>query len=249
MSNARNNPKSNRPALKLSDTQLMLLSAAAQRDDLCLTATPNLTGGAARKVLEKLIAAGLVKEVLAKARAPVWRCDDENAQSYALKLTTAGLKAIAVDPDELEEPLAEPKRMNGDVRSNAAPMTLRKEQGRTTDAAQGRDGERGPVQSAGGLIETPIAVPRAGSKLAEVIDLLSRDQGATIGELMAATNWLPHTTRAALTGLRKRNYEIERSRSDRVTRYRASKAVPIIRSPGGDAKEIVDRSVTEHKAA
>lgn len=37
-----------------------------------------------------------------------------------------------------------------------------------------------------------------------VIDLLWREQGATIGEISAATGWQPHTTRAALTGLRKR---------------------------------------------
>jgi hypothetical protein len=247
MSNERNDPKSNRPALKLSDTQLMLLSAAAQRDDLCLTAPPNL--GAARKVVEKLIAGGLVKEVLANAGAPVWRRDDENAQPYALKLTTAGLKAIAVDKDERQEAEGELKRTSSVNRSNATPMTLRKGQERRTDAAQGRDGEGGPVQPGGGPIETPTAVPRAGSKLAEVIDLLSRDQGATIGELIAATNWLPHTTRAALTGLRKRGYEIERSRSDRVTRYRVSNAVPIVRPTGGNAKESLDGSMTEHRAA
>jgi Protein of unknown function (DUF3489) len=61
-----------------------------------------------------------------------------------------------------------------------------------------------PSYPDGSLTETPPAVPRAGSRLAEVIDLLSRDQGATIGELIAATNWLPHTTRAALAGLRVR---------------------------------------------
>jgi Protein of unknown function (DUF3489) len=249
MSKERNNPTSSRPALKLSDAQLVLLSAAAQRDDRCLALTPAAKGRVAGRVIEKLIAGGLVREVMAKARAPVWRRDDENARSYALKLTAAGLKAIAVDPDERQEAVRELKTTSRVNRSNAAPMTLRKGRGRTTDAAQGHDGESIHIQPDRSFIETPPAVPRAGSKLAEVIDLLSRDQGATIGELMAATNWLPHTTRAALTGLRQRGYEIERSRSDRVTRYRVSNAVPIIRSPGGDANESVDRSVTEDKAA
>jgi hypothetical protein len=40
-------------------------------------------------------------------------------------------------------------------------------------------------------------------------------QGAGIEELTSTTGWLPHTTRAALTGLRKRGYAIERSRSER----------------------------------
>jgi Protein of unknown function (DUF3489) len=249
MSKERNNPTSNRPALKLSDAQLVLLSAAAQRDDHCLTVTPTAKGRVAGKVIEKLIAGGLVKEVLAKARAPVWRRDDENARSYALKLTAAGLKAIAVDPDERQEAARELKTTSRVNRSNAAPTTLRKEQGRRTDAGHGRDAEELRVRPDGSLTETPPAVPRAGSKLAEVIGLLSRDQGATNGELMAATNWLPHTTRAALTGLRKRGYAIERSRSDRVTRYRLSNATPIAGPTGGDANEGVRRSMTEHKAA
>jgi hypothetical protein len=52
----------------------------------------------------KLIATGLVKEVKAKAGTPVWRRDEQDGQSYALKLTVAGAKAIAVNPDDNEEP-------------------------------------------------------------------------------------------------------------------------------------------------
>jgi hypothetical protein len=47
-----------------------------------------------------------------------------------------------------------------------------------------------------------------------VIALLSRPEGARIEELTLATGWLPHTTRVALTGLRKRGYTIERGRSE-----------------------------------
>jgi len=58
------------------------------------------------------------------------------------------------------------------------------------------------------------AVPRSGSKLAHVIELLRRHDGATLDELTATTGWLAHTTRAALTGLRKRGYEVALNRSD-----------------------------------
>ena len=57
-------------------------------------------------------------------------------------------------------------------------------------------------------------MPRAGSKLARVFDLLQRRCGATIPTLIEATGWLPHTTRAALTGLRKRGYAIAHERID-----------------------------------
>ena len=57
------------------------------------------------------------------------------------------------------------------------------------------------------------------SKIGMVADLLRRKGGATLAELVAATGWLPHTTRAALTGLRKKGYGIERSTRGGVTTY------------------------------
>jgi hypothetical protein len=56
----------------------------------------------------------------------------------------------------------------------------------------------------------PGHLKRAGTKVAAVIGLLSRAGGASIDDLIVATGWLPHTTRAALTGLRKRGCRIER---------------------------------------
>jgi hypothetical protein len=57
-----------------------MLSVAAQRDDRCLVPAPKLKG-AAQKIAGKLIAAGLVKEIKAKAGVWVWRRDDETGQS------------------------------------------------------------------------------------------------------------------------------------------------------------------------
>jgi len=66
--------------------------------------------------------------------------------------------------------------------------------------------------------DVPAFTPNA-SKTKMVVDLLSREQGATIGELIAATGWLPHTTRAALTGLRKKGYVIVKDKRDDATCY------------------------------
>jgi hypothetical protein len=60
---------------------------------------------------------------------------------------------------------------------------------------------------------------RAASKISIVIDLLKREQGATLDEMVQATSWLPHTTRAALTGLNKKGHTIEKSKRDDVTCY------------------------------
>ena len=55
----------------------------------------------------------------------------------------------------------------------------------------------------------------SGSKLGDVLARLSAEAGATIGELMTATGWLEHTTRAALTGLRRRGYTLSLTRRER----------------------------------
>ncbi|MCZ8104921.1 MAG: DUF3489 domain-containing protein, partial [Burkholderiales bacterium] len=47
-----------------------------------------------------------------------------------------------------------------------------------------------------------------------IIAMLSRREGATLDDLIAATGWLPHTTRAALTGLRQKGLCLERSKSE-----------------------------------
>jgi hypothetical protein len=46
-------------------------------------------------------------------------------------------------------------------------------------------------------------VPKPGSKGGTIVALLSREQGATVDELMAATGWQQHTTRAYFVGLRQ----------------------------------------------
>jgi cytochrome c-type biogenesis protein CcmE len=52
-------------SIKLTDAQLLMLSAAARREDRILATPPNLKGAAAQKVAAKLVAAGLVKETSA----------------------------------------------------------------------------------------------------------------------------------------------------------------------------------------
>jgi hypothetical protein len=68
--------------------------------------------------------------------------------------------------------------------------------------------------------ETTFAAPTAPSKISVVLGLLRREQGATLAELVEATGWLPHTTRAALTGLRKKGHVIDKSKREDVTCYR-----------------------------
>lgn len=69
------------------------------------------------------------------------------------------------------------------------------------------------LQARHDITVTGLKVERS-TKATMVLKLLQRAGGATLRELIEATGWLPHTTRAALTGLRKKGYSIERSKRD-----------------------------------
>ena len=109
-------------SVKLTDAQLVMMSAAAQRKDRCLSAPATIKGAALSKVSVKLAKLGLAREIEAKPGAPIWRRDDAG-QGYALKLTAAGLKAIAVDEgpqDAIEPGEAARRRRMAPVRTKAA---------------------------------------------------------------------------------------------------------------------------------
>ena len=65
----------------------------------------------------------------------------------------------------------------------------------------------------------PTPSPRK-TKIGKVTALLQRDDGATLDEMITETGWLPHTARAAMTGLRKKGHAIERSKRGETTCYR-----------------------------
>ena len=89
---------------RLTDTQLIILSAASQRDDGAVELPTNVKGEAARKVVDKLIRAGLLEEARAGGSLPVWR-RDEDSGPMALRITKSGLEAIDVE----DEPTAAPR--------------------------------------------------------------------------------------------------------------------------------------------
>lgn len=62
------------------------------------------------------------------------------------------------------------------------------------------------------------------TKHQQIVDVLSRKGGATLEEMTTLTNWLTHSTRAFLTGLTKRGYEIASDKVDGLRHYRIAKA-------------------------
>src|SRR5438105_9935071 len=82
--------------MKLTDTQLVILSAASQREDCAIELAPRVKGAAAHKLVSKLLADGLIEEIQANGSLPVWRRGEDKGP-LALRITARGLAAIKVD--------------------------------------------------------------------------------------------------------------------------------------------------------
>jgi hypothetical protein len=79
----------------------------------------------------------------------------------------------------------------------------------------------GSSTKANGGAAKPATEAKTPFKQESLAALLVRDEGATLEQMIAATGWLPHTTRAAMTGLRKKGYVIDSDKVDGVRTYRA----------------------------
>ena len=167
---------------KLTDTQLIVLSAAAARDDGIAVVTAKLNRAAVSKAGASLIARKLMREVRSKPRMPVWR-KGEDDRAISLKITRAGRAAIGVEED---------------VTAQALRASNRQSQENDAQTIEERPQDRFGAKES---IDHGAASPRNGTKQALVIEMLCAERGARPwSALVKATGWLPHTTRAALTG-------------------------------------------------
>jgi hypothetical protein len=180
---------------KLSDTQLVILSAASQRPDRAVVMPERLTGGAADKVVSALARKGLVEPVTAGPGMPVWR-ESGDGRHLALRITAAGLKALGIEPDM--SPAA-------DQAPAEQPAPARKWK------AGKRPGPDARVSTAEPK-EPPSArtrQPRTGTKQEMLIGMLKRPKGATVPEVVEATGWLPHSVRGAMAGALKKKLGLQ----------------------------------------
>src|SRR5947209_17253263 len=88
---------------KLSNAQLLLLTGASDRADRCVVAPTGAKRRQALRAADQLVQMGFLKNIRGKANTPVWRTDEESGLSYSLKLTAAGMKAMAVEISPRED--------------------------------------------------------------------------------------------------------------------------------------------------
>ena len=87
---------------RLTDTQLIVLSRAAQREDGAANLPEGITDKAAQKLAATLVRRELVREIRAKPGMPVWRRSEEG-RSQALIITKLGRTAIKAEDDRVLE--------------------------------------------------------------------------------------------------------------------------------------------------
>ena len=169
--------------MKLTDTQTIILSAAAGRDDGSIHPLPKtLKGGAVTKVTQALLRKGLIAE------AP-GREDWPGRRDPYFTITAEGALAINVEPANcLHLADGAPQAADGGREAEPAADTPPK----AKKAATGRDTAKGPVKL------------RAGTKQARLIVMLETPEGGSLTEIASAFGWQRHTVRGAIAGALKK---------------------------------------------
>jgi len=159
---------------KLSDTQLVLLSQAAQHPERALAIPDRLRGGALARVVGPLLAKGLVEAVPHRGEMPVYKVEQDRGRT-ALVITDAELLALGIEPEPATE-----------------------------EASDAEVTEAGLLASADGKAADRLRRLRTGTKQELLIAMLKRPEGASVPEVVVATGWQPHTVRGTIAGALKK---------------------------------------------
>ena len=154
---------------RLSDTQAIILSAAAQRPDRNLLPLPgSLRGGAATKVVGALLSRGLIREQVTDSVAQGGRGHEHDLAQRAGRPRRPASRHAG--------------RARGDRHRAGAPIA-------DTAAVEPAPKKRGQPRKAAatGADAAPAPKTRDGTKQAQVIAMLRRKQGATIAQIVEAT--------------------------------------------------------------
>ena len=197
---------------KLSDTQLVILGAAAQRADLSVLPLPDslkLKGGALTKVMDALRNRGMIRVIGA------------DGGPERVVITSEGMAALGLESDDdaatgAPEAATAPTPADSDAPAVEAPAPTTEADGAATPAKSKPAKRKGKAkaakaapaasepEAATGVTPTAKPTPRAGTKQALMIEMLKRPEGATVEQIAAATGWQHHTIRGAISGALKK---------------------------------------------
>jgi len=207
--------------MKLSDTQLMILSSASQRTDHAAVLPVNLKGSAAKKVVDKLLNEKLLQELRAKDDMPVWRRGDDN-RPYSLRITKAGLKAIEV------EDVAEASDNNAaaDLDEAAAADVSTEAKSSERPSRARRSGAKKTAAVSAKATKASSDRVKPDSKQDRIVALLQRPEGATLDALVKETEWQKHSVRGFLAGTVRKKLKLPllSEKIDGVRNYRIGTA-------------------------
>jgi hypothetical protein len=199
---------------RLSDSQLVILSTASQREDgavLPLPETIKIKGGAVAKVLGSLKA----KRLIAHQGTP--RGDDPPP----LRITRAGMEAIGVETADDTAEGASPANTGAtaaeaEAQAMDASAPVTEADRAAAPAKKGKAAKRKARVTEAASADRPT--PRAGTKQAQMIEMLRRPQGATVEQIATAIGWQHHTIRGAISGALKKKlgFTIEVTRAREV---------------------------------
>ena len=177
----------------LTSTQMLVLTSAYEHGDGIATRPDTLNRSAAVKVAAKLLDLGLVQERRAKPGWPIWRTDvsGKAGMALSLKILMPGRAVVKAATSGVRAAPAAAATVNADV---------------LIAAVTGSDAKKPAARDR----------PKIGSKRILILAMMQRESGATLVDLASATGWLPHSTRAALTALRKSGVAIVRSRDEQA---------------------------------
>jgi hypothetical protein len=187
---------------KLSDTQLVILSAAAQRDDLSVLPLPdslNVKGGALNKVMASLRNRGLIR-VLGGDGGP-----------ERVVITSEGVAAIGVEAEGHDAPApADTGATTAGADSPGEAPASATEADSAPPTAKRKRKSKAPANTTATTAGQPSTkpAPRTGTKQALMIEMLERPEGATVEQIAAATGWQHHTIRGAISGALKKKLRL-----------------------------------------
>src|SRR6202022_3144220 len=207
--------------MKLSDTQLLILSSASRRTDHAVLLPANLKGSAAKKVIDRLLNEKFLQELRAKDDMPVWRRGDGN-RPFSLRITKAGLRAIEVE----DVAKASDNKAAADLDEVAAADV-----GPETESSErpGRTKRTGAKKTAAVSAKATRASSdriKSDSKQDRIVALLQRPEGATLDAMVKETQWQKHSVRGFLAGTVRKKLKLPllSEKIDGVRTYRIGTA-------------------------